>query len=43
LIVALMLLGTAVLVAGVLVIIAAAISGNPTPNLGDDPNTVPGS
>ena len=40
-IIALMVLGTLLLVAILFVAIAAVISGHPTPNLGDDPMEVP--
>ena len=39
--IALMVLGTLLLVAALFVAIAAMISGHPTPNLGDDPMEVP--
>ena len=40
-IIALMVLGTLLLLAALFVGIAAIISGHPTPNIGDDPMQVP--
>jgi hypothetical protein len=39
--IALMILGTLLLVAGVFVLLAALIAGKSTPNMGDDPMQVP--